>query len=253
MPNYEAVSKELHKNKYWKPVSNFRFAAQDALCSLVMQEAPKAVLHLPIAFSKAGEHFALFAVQGLKDGENHLIDAAGNWLTGYIPAAYRGYPFALANSDEQLVLCIDTDSGLINDNEGEAFFDELDEPSPRIKEILDFLSQVATNKQTTHTLCLLLAELELLEPWPITVNIEDKDVSVEGLYRISEAKFNTLDTDTLTSLRDKGALPLIFCQLLSMQNLAHIVEKTSQSSPSTALPNKLFDLGGDGNISFESI
>lgn len=254
MPSYEVVSKESHQNRYWEPVKNFKFAAHDALCSLVMQEVPKAVLHLPIAFSKAGEHFALFVVQSLSEGDNYLIDEAGNWLAGYIPAAYRGYPFALAESEGQQFLCIDRDSGLINELEGEAFFDEFGEPSPRIKEILEFHSQVSLNKQSTHALCRLLEELGLLEPWPITVKKGEKELPVEGLFRVNETKLNTLDADMLTTLRDKGALPLIFCQLLSMQNLALIIEKGSTIDTATALPDEVFDFAyGDGNISFDGI
>jgi len=252
MPNYEVVSKESHINSRWKSSNNYMFTAKDSLCPLVMQEVPKAALHLPISFFKTGEHFGLFAVQGLEDGVNSLIDGQGNWLAGYIPAVYRGYPFLIANAEEEQVLCIDSDSGLIGQDEGEMFFDELSEPSPKLKEIIDFLTQVYADKPATQALCLLLEEHDLIEPWPITFKRNDKDVPVEGLFRVNETKFNTLDTSALTTLRDKGALPLIFCQLLSMQNLAHINRRGLTSGSTTGVPAELFDLSvDDGNISFE--
>jgi hypothetical protein len=52
MPNYEAISKDLHKDKHWKPFSNYRFAAEDSICPIVALEVRKAVLHLPVAFTK---------------------------------------------------------------------------------------------------------------------------------------------------------------------------------------------------------
>lgn len=251
MPNYVAVSKELHKNMFWKPVSNFSFAAQDALCPIVIQEAPRAALHLPIAFSKMGDHFGLFVVQGFEPGSNYLVDATGNWLAGYIPAAYRGFPFALTNAEDQQVLCFDSDSGLINDKEGNTFFDETGEPSAQIKQTLDFLSQVSQNHSVTVALCLLLEKLDLLEPWPISVKKDDEDVSVDGLFCIDEGKFNSLKVEDLVTLRDRGVLALIYCQLLSMQNLARINPGSKPGELPLELP---FDLpNDDGNISFEGL
>lgn len=224
MPNYEVVSQDVHKNLRWNPINDYTFAARDALSPLVMQEAPMAALHLPIAFTKTGEHFGLFAVQGLEAGSNYLVDAAGQWLAAYIPATYRAYPFALGTSeDQQQLLCIDSDSGLINSTEGYTFFDEQGAPGKQVQETLDFLSQVAANRQATQELCLLLEEFELLEPWLISVKKGDKEVPVAGLFRVNEAKFNTLEADALLNLRDKGALPLIFCQLISIQNLPRIM------------------------------
>lgn len=256
MPNYEFVSKELHKNKRWKPISNFNFASRDALCPLVMLETTKAALHLPIAFSKTGEHFGLFAVQSFDASSNYLVDGEGRWLAGYIPAAYRGYPFALVSTDaEKQVLGIDTDSGLLNSSEGNIFFNEKDEPSAQIVEILDFLSQIAANHSITHTLCLMLEELDLLEPWPISIKRGEDDVAVEGLYRVNEEKFNSIDTDALANLRDKGALPLIFCQLISMQNLTRIAQLANPPATATKLAEEVsFDIASDyGSISFEGL
>ena len=255
MQNYEAVSEELHKNKYWKHVSDFRFASHDALCSLVIQEAPKAALHLPIAFSKAGDHFGLFAVQGLETGTNYLVDSAGNWQGDYIPMVYRHYPFALASSEDKQVLCIDRESGLINEKEGHTFFDEEVNPSHHIKEKLDLLSQFSANQNATKKLCAMLEEANLLEPWPISVKNEDKEIKVNGLFRVNEVKFNTLEANSLKELRDNGALPLIFCQLLSMQNLARLLRWGQPSGLISKMPDELsLDFQNDGgNINFEGL
>lgn len=257
MPNYEAISKEFHFNKRWKLTNNFKFTAQDALCPLVMQELPKIALYMPIAFSKAGDHFEVFAVLGLTNGSNYLVDDDGRWLAGYIPAAYRSYPFTLAATDENKeVLCIDVESGQLSETEGNSFFDEDGEPTAKIKETLDFLTSVATNRKLTLSLCLLLEKLDLLEPWPITVTTKDGEMPVKGLSRVNEVTFNALDAETLAELRNKGALSLIFCQLISMQNLARIAE-LAQARTVATLPDELdldFNFGSDeGNISFEGL
>lgn len=43
-----------------------------------------------------------------------------------------------------------------------------------------------------------------------------------GLFRIDEDALNALDTEAFLQLRKMGALPLIYCQLLSIQNLQRL-------------------------------
>ena len=83
-------------------------------------------------------------------------------------------------------------------------------------------------------MCALLAQEGLIEPWPITLKSDQADKgdqaeqggqgeqteqTLQGLYRVSEAKFNALGAEALHRLHQAGALPLIYCQLLSMQHL----------------------------------
>lgn len=168
MANFEAVSKKSHQHKLWKLTNNFRFTAHDSICTLTMHEIPKAALHMPIAFCRIGGSFELIAVQGLEPDCNYLVDSSGNWLGGYIPELYQNYPFSLASSDNQQVLCIDTDSDLISDNEGYPFFFD-DQPSSEIQEILKSLSKFTSNHLITKQMCKMLEQFELLEIWPISV------------------------------------------------------------------------------------
>jgi hypothetical protein len=254
MSNYEAISKSLHKGKYWKPFSNYEFAAQDSVCPIVALEVPKAVLHLPIAFTKLEDRLELCAVLGFGAGNSCVVDSAGQWLAGYIPAFYRGDPFALATTQEdKQTLCIKTDS--ISDYEGEEIFDDMGEPSDQIQKIIDFLSGIARNAEATHAICKVLEKLDLLEPWPIIIRNGESEKTIEGLIRINEEKFNSLTADAFLDLREEGALSLIFLQLLSMQNLHKITQLVKSDETQAVLPEELpFDFSGDhGNISFDGL
>ena len=192
-------------------------------------------------------------MQGLQSEHNDLVDAAGNWQAKYVPAIYRGYPFALGTTeDQQQVLCIDTESGLLSNTEGNQFFDDEGELSTQIRELLDFLSHIENSRRAARSLCILLVELDLLEPWPIAATVNGDDVSIEGLFRVNERKFNSLQAGPLLELKDKGALPIIFSQLLSMQNIAQFTRQTGTPSE---LPDEFsFDLSNEGgNISFEGL
>jgi hypothetical protein len=258
VPRYQAITKTEFAKLRWKRSSSYQFAARDAVAPLVVQELPKACMTLPIAFVRQGEAFVPAAVQGLQAGQNLFVAADGRWMGPYIPAAYRGYPFALANDgNDQLVLCVDADSGLVGEDHAEAFFDEQGKPSQPVKAVLDFLQQLRANRQATIRICAALNAEDLIQPWPITLKGKDGEQTVQGLYRIDEARFNSLDADALHRVQRAGALPVVYCQLLSMQHLqtlgkladAHAGANARPSSPPTGELDLDF-LNNNGTLSF---
>lgn len=262
MPNFQAVSKTTHADKRWKRYDNYSFAAKDAVVPLVVQELPRALMHLPLGFILQQDVFVPVAVLGLQAGQNFFVTSDGRWIGGYTPAAYRGYPFQLAATpDGQRVLVIDEDSGLVSDTEGESFFDEAGNPAKAVKDVLDFLSQVQNNRALTQRICAVLAEHHLIQPWPITVQGEAGERKVEGLYRIDEVAMNALAPEAFEALRQAGALSTAYCQLLSMQHLQTLGKlaqayASAQTSAQSALPTTasgeldLEFLNNNGTISF---
>lgn len=247
MTTIQAVSRDRHANKRWKRYSSYQFAAGDAIAALVLQELPKACMALPIAFVVSGESFIPVSVQGLQAGQNLLVSPEGQWLARYIPAVYRGYPFALATTEDgQHALCVNEDSGLLSEAEGEAFFDEHGEPAQAVKDVLNFLSQVYTNRAATERVCSLLKQHQLIQPWEIKVQSADSEQTLQGLYRIDEAAFNALPIEALEALRQAGTLPVIYCQLLSMQHLPMLGQlaqiRASQAAPLPQTPAGDLDL-----------
>lgn len=244
MPNYIPVSKETHASKRWKRIDNYSFAAKDAVAPLVAQELPRALMHLPIGFIEQEEQFVPVAILGLQPGQNLFVASDGRWLNGYTPAVYRGYPFQLADTEDgQRVLVINEDSGIGNKTEGEPFFDEEGNPSQELKGVLDFLNQVHANRELTQHICKVLAEHLLIKPWPINVQGTEGERKIEGLYCIDEAAMNALPPEAFEALRQAGALPIAYCQLLSMQHiqkLGLLAQALAQSQAHTAakLPSK---------------
>src|SRR5690606_17260428 len=144
MAQLTVISREQHAGKRWKRYNSYSFAASDTVAPLVMQELPRACLTLPIGFVKTPNGCQVVAVQGLQPGRSLCIGADGRWLASYVPAAYRGYPFALANTEDgRRVLCIREDSGLVSETEGEPFFDDEGQPAKPVQEVLGFLEQVS--------------------------------------------------------------------------------------------------------------
>ena len=261
------ISQREFGHKRFKPYESYSFAAKDAIVALVVNELHRAAVVLPLAFAKVGEGFVPVAVQGLATGKNLFVAADGRWLGRYIPSAYRGYPFALINTEDgKQVLCFDEGSGLLSDTEGKPFFDD-EAPSQAVNDVLNFLTQVHASRQMTHRICAILDEHKLIQPWPIQLKQSDdteegESRMLEGLFRIDEAAFNTLDAPALHALQQAGAFPMVFCQLLSMQHLPALGELTkaqNEAEKFAALPKTeageidMSFLADDTTISFENL
>lgn len=229
MPAIAAISRERHADKSWKRFVSYDFARRLSLAVLVAAEIPKAAMAMPLAFVRQGEGYAPVALMGLEPGKNLLVAPDGRWLGRYVPSALRSYPFSLAKTESKtLILCIDEDSGLMSDGtDGEPFFTTEGEPAVGLSQIMEFLQQIERNRSATAIACAALTEQALIRPWPITLKGETGEHQVEGVFQIDEAMLNQLSDDTFLSLRRAGALPLAYCQLLSMQHLAVLGELAS--------------------------
>lgn len=248
MPDFHAITPTDHADKSWHASTGYGFAAHDAIAVLVMQEIPRASLSLPLGFALSDDHYMPVVLQGLAQGQNLLVAPDGRWLSDYIPAAYRGYPFALADTpDGQTVLCFDHASGLLHEGvgsgaangAGQPFFDAERQPTERLRQTMDFLVQVRANVEPTRRLCDVLQQHGLIEPWAIQVQGADGTQTLGGLHRVNETALNALSADAFQAVREAGALPLIYCQLLSMQNLqrlGRLAQSHQAAQPTTALP-----------------
>jgi hypothetical protein len=256
MANLKIVSRDEFAGLHWRPVTSYQFTAKDSFCQLVLQELATACLHTPLALFKRDDHYVPVSIQALLPMTNLLIGANGAWNSAYIPSPYRAYPFLLMKgADNANLLAVDMESGLVDAQpNGLPFFEEGGEPAERVREVMNFLSHVQANRERTRKACELLAEYALIEPWPILLPGNNEERRIEGYYRIEEGRFNALPADRLAALRDAGALPLIFAQLISMQHLPLFIKLTlaREARAQTQAPPPSF---GDshGILSFEGL
>jgi hypothetical protein len=242
MPTIQIVTIQTHNTLKWQRFSSYQFSGKDSVAALVAHEFGKACVNLPIAFIWQGERFLPVAVQGVELNSNLFVAPDGRWLGGYTPAVYRSYPFGLApTQDEQLVLCVDQDSGLIFDegdvSNGETgnqkklrFFDEQGQLDPSVREILTFLEQIQASRAVTERICSALAEEGLIVPWNAVVKCPDGPHEIPGLYRIDEVKLQGLTAEALFRLNQVGALSAAYCQLVSMQHIQTLGALTQLNS-----------------------
>lgn len=221
MSQFVPVSCETHGSKKWCRFTSYDFASREAIIPLAAQELPQAVMSLPVAFIPMGETFAPAAVLGLKPGENLLVSPNGQWLGRYIPAVFSCYPFRLANTaDGRSVLCVAEDSGLVTDGpDGAPFFDEGGRPAKSATDILALLQHLHQGRLAAQRMCEAIQKHALIQPWIINVQSPSGNQRIDGIYQIDEAALGRLSPGAVAELHAAGALPLVYCQLLSMQHL----------------------------------
>ena len=263
MSQFVAISRERHSAKRWRRSEGFSFAAGDALVPAVGGELSKLAPTTPLAFVEQSGQFELAAILSLTPGKNMFVGPDGRWLSSYVPALYRAYPFRVQSREgaDEAVLCVDEDSFLVVDESagGEAFFEAEGAVSPALNAILGFLTEVERGHQATRRAVLALAEAGVIQPWPITLKTAGGDQAVGGLHRIDEAALNALGDDAFLSLRKVSALPVAYMQLLSMGQLgvfAQLARVQAQLAPPpvASLPQSLdsvFGLPMDDVVHFE--
>lgn len=223
MPRMVPISPTSHQNKSHTRYTDYHFAAGEMAAFIVGAELSRAVRAFPIGFIMQEGRYRLVALLSLVPEKNFFVAPDGKWLGAYVPAAFRSYPFQVAQdtTSGKHLFCVDEASGLVYDDPdtGDPFFDDQGNLTEHLKNTLNFLTQIEQNRTATHLAVAGLAEAGLIRQWPLTASINGEDKPVNGLYCIDEQKFNTLNDQRFLHLRNIQALPIAFAQMLSMGNI----------------------------------
>jgi len=251
MAQIHPISFERHGKRQIKPLNSWAFTAKYNLAPLVVSEFPQAAQSFPIVFVKAqpdADALAPFALLGLKPDTNLFLTKDNQWLSNYIPAFFRRYPFAMAKIDaekQEFALCVDEESGLVADSGGVPLFEDDGGKSPALEKAFNFTSEYQKLVPMGEMFCSLLQELDLFAPLEINLEDGDKKIKLQGLLRIDETKLNALKDEDFLKLRTKGVFPLVYAHLLSIAKITELVklQQKHQASPEakpavTKLPDR---------------
>ena len=213
------VDREKHAGKKWRRPNGYGFAAKDNVAPLSGSEITSAALAMPLAFVEQAGRFVLVGVVGMGQ-ENFFVGPDDRWLGGYVPAALRSYPFALGRLEgtEQLILCIDQDSGLIVDEDAEGaepFFDSDGKQAAILGTATQVLVESEQARMVTDLAIAALADAGVIKPWPLSLSIGTQQMAIKGLFRIDEGVLNALNDETFLKLRKTSALIIAYGQLFS--------------------------------------
>ncbi|MFT4812826.1 MAG: hypothetical protein ACI9WR_000123 [Paracoccaceae bacterium] len=261
MTNYVVLSTTDHGAAHWLARSGYNFAKGQQVSPVFLAELGKLLPQYALGFIKNEDGFQAVVLTGLGEERNVYLGADGLWLSQYVPAKLRGYPFALIDrGDGEKVLCIE-ETHLLENQEAEhlnslPLFDEKSELTHEAAKLLNFLNFCEHNRVLTDTACLKLADAGLIEPWVIELIRGEEEVPTEvrGVYRINEELLNTLDAQVIGVLREGGALSLAYAQLFSMSQIEqlNLRDKYQDQQIKSAPQNETNGILEDsGNISFD--
>ena len=221
----ELLSKEKHSNLKIKPLENLLFAKENPSFPVLISESENVAATLPIVFS-AEENPSLFAITSL-GSENLAMNSEGKWLSSYVPAVYRKYPFAYASIKdnlEQKAVVIDIEAQNLSETEGEALFDEQSNQTELLKNTIQFLTSYEQEAMRTKSLAKIILDSGILEDRELSIGEgETKQVLVKGFKVVSVEKLNALDDATLASWVRNGVISFINIHLKSLNNLQNLM------------------------------
>ena len=223
----EVLRADKHKNISLVPKPKFDFARSANSLPINAAEMPRAVRHYPIVFTDTASPFPV-AVVGLRQGSNLFIEKDGSWAKGiYSPAYVRRYPFVfMRNANHKtLTLCIERNSPNVMENRDNPFFID-GKRTEMTQNALKFCQAYESEFQKTAEISRLLVEHDLFTSNRGTFTLENGEkVSLTGFKLVDEKKVNALSPAAFEELRARGAVPVIYCHLLSMHSWQNLVSR----------------------------
>lgn len=264
MPNYVALNKTEHLYAGWQKSDSIAFAAKDMVVPVLLEEVPHLLPTMPLAFINQPDQdgkarYILVALLSIQPGTNLFLHPLGRWLAGYVPAAYRGYPFRLLpDQTGKMVVCFDKDSGLLREEpmpSDEVFFTSDGELSQTTKNLTQFLELCEKNRLITQSVVDKLAESDLIVEWELNItNPDGEKKPLKGLFKIDEEKLRGLAAQNLVELMQSGGISLAYAQLLAQHRLSVFprlfqlrqeIEKQQSTSSTEVNVDELFGEGSD--------
>lgn len=231
--NVVPLSRESNKNAKFEFKNDFSYAKDIHWTPLAGVEFYKAALDYPILFMGSKNEdkkmaYSAVALLGLSNNKNDYINADKTWKElAYVPAFVRRYPFVLAANPQQedLSVCIDTDSGMINDIKGIELFNADGSVSPFLDERIAFLNDFKNSMEQTSEFIDMLVKMDLLIEETINVRHNNgATAKLEDFWIINPTKFDTLSGDQLHKLSKRGFLGWIFAHFMSLNNLPNLLD-----------------------------
>lgn len=259
MSSWIAVSRLEHAQSHWRPLQGFGFAAELQVVEVLAAELSSLLPHYVLGFVLKNDNYQLVALLGLGTTGNFYVSGENKWTCSVVPAALRGHPFKILNSEDgEQVFCIDQEH-LTEDSNDVPMFDEKGDLASSTQKVLDFLTSCYSNRKLTQTACDTLAQAKVIQPWPLRINKpgDDESVPVEGLYRVDEAALNSISRTTLAGLRGSGALAVAYAQLFSLNQLNQLSQRSEILGRQKAEIESKSNLSGifedEGSLSFDGL
>lgn len=235
MTSFVPLDKNVHAKTRVLTGRGEQFGENKHLVPIIADEVNNLALEYPICFIKnnATGQFGLQVMLGFEPEENLFLEGE-NWQATYIPLHLLRQPFMVAVNVEEgtlpsadnTVITINMESTRVQQEQGEALFDEQGNASPFLDNINHMLSNLVNGMVRTDKFIETLLAHQLIEEVHVNVTFEgEQPKRFEGIYTVSEKTLTELDAKTLQQLNSKGYLQACYVILASMGNMQKLIAK----------------------------
>ncbi|WP_295803395.1 SapC family protein [uncultured Microbulbifer sp.] len=182
------------------------------------------------------------ALLGFAGDENLFLDDDG-WRADYVPAIVERGPFLIGFQEQEIdgeirrepVIHIDLDSPRVSESGGEPIFLPHGGNTPYLERIAAILKGIHSGMAVSDDIFAAFAELHLIEPVNISVEIHrDDSLDLTGYYTVNEEKLADLDGAALERLNRAGFLQYAFFIASSLGNIRRLIERKRRRVMATA-------------------
>jgi len=221
------LDKEKHKNLKLKKMDNLDFAASANSVPVAGFEFFQCSRNHPVMFVKnAKEDFVPIAMLSLTSEGNNLGES---WADVYIPSFVRRYPFVL--EDSQGIVMLDEEAPHLQEEEGEALFQDSGEPTEALQNIMKFLETVDKGYRLTQDYVTALKEKDLLQPCKGTIKFSDSTLKLDHLYVVDEKAFTkALSDEEIVDWYKKGWIAWTYAQIHSVGAISEVVKRLPKNN-----------------------
>ncbi|VUD53761.1 hypothetical protein TDB9533_01899 [Thalassocella blandensis] len=227
------LDKVKHKDLKLKKISGYDYAKDVNSVPVSGLEFFNCSRNFPVMFVKNNsEEYIPIAVLSLKTQGHSLGDT---WENVYVPSFVRRYPFVLEAN--QGMVMIDAEAPQLQEEEGEALFQEDGEPTQFLREIMAFLDNCDKSYKLTEAYTKALKEKELLEPFKGVIKFADASLKLDHLHVINEQKmYEALSDADVVEWFKKGWLAWSHAHLHSISAMSELVKRLpkKESTPDPA-------------------
>lgn len=238
MANPVVLDSKVHRNTKVITSRGAQYGENIHFVPVVANELPNLVLDYPVFLMKDHEtgQFGMNALLGFDPGEN-LYLSGDIWDAGYVPMHVRRQPFMVAFQAEKnpdsppnkAVVTIDMDSKRVQENEGEALFNDDGSSSNYLAQINSLLANVMSGIESTKSFISAISDNDLIKPSQFEVSFSNGEKKrFEGFYTLDEEKLNDLSDETLLSFYGKGYLQACYLMSSSMGHVNKLVGRKNK-------------------------
>lgn len=233
LPLFYKAPRPIHAGRHARfgvrKSADMGFAAETNIIPVGLGEFATAAKFYPIVFGAEAPHMPVI-ICGMRNGQNAFVTDRKDWAEHcYVPAYVRRYPFIFMEMNEpnQMILCVDEESGLVSEGGDLPFFDADGKQTETIDQALQFCRMYHQQHQATQKFVEALTEHGLLTENKTEIRVGDnRRIELKGYLIVDVAKFDALDAEIFLDWRKRGWLAPIYFHMQSGTSWPYLVQQS---------------------------